>query len=132
MSKRYLTNIEIENILDFIVPQRGIPEDSAQAYVEIAKNKLRKQLKLQQVYPQIIPELKQNIEKLYFKSKADAGLSVGIISAQSIGEKQTQQTLNSFHKTGLIEKTVVTGVPRFLELINATKNQKANSCNIYF
>jgi len=33
-------------------------------------------------------------------------------------------TLNSFHQSGLAVATVVTGVPRFLELLNATKDPK--------
>lgn len=36
-------------------------------------------------------------------------------------------TLNSFHSSGLCVATVVTGVPRFLELLNATKDPKMSS-----
>jgi DNA-directed RNA polymerase II subunit RPB1 len=36
-------------------------------------------------------------------------------------------TLNSFHSSGLSIATVVTGVPRFLELLNATKEPKMTS-----
>jgi hypothetical protein len=36
-------------------------------------------------------------------------------------------TLNSFHQSGLTVATVVTGVPRFLELLNATKEPKVSS-----
>lgn len=36
-------------------------------------------------------------------------------------------TLNSFHQSGLTVATVVTGVPRFLELLNATKEPKISS-----
>lgn len=36
-------------------------------------------------------------------------------------------TLNSFHSAGLVTKMVVTGVPRFLELLNATKEPKSAS-----
>jgi DNA-directed RNA polymerase II subunit RPB1 len=57
---------------------------------------------------------------------------VGIIGAQSIGERQTQMTLNTFHRAGLISTTVVTGVPRFTELLNATKHPKSRSCTIRF
>ena len=61
-----------------------------------------------------------------------AGESVGVICAQSIGEKQTQTTLNTFHKAGQSEKTMTTGVPRFQELLNATKNPKIINHKIYF
>lgn len=36
-------------------------------------------------------------------------------------------TLNSFHQSGLAVATVVTGVPRFMELLNATKDLKVTS-----
>jgi len=36
-------------------------------------------------------------------------------------------TLNSFHSSGLCVATVVTGVPRFLELLNATKEPKMST-----
>ena len=52
------------------------------------------------------------------------GESVGVITAQSLGEKQTQLTLNSFHQAGLSLATVVTGVPRFLEILNTSKEPK--------
>ena len=39
------------------------------------------------------------------------GEAVGITMAMSIGERQTQMTLNTFHKAGLTSATVQ-GVPR--------------------
>jgi DNA-directed RNA polymerase beta' subunit len=41
-------------------------------------------------------------------------------------------TLNTFHNCGQAIKTVVAGVPRFSELLNATANPKAVSCQVYF
>ena len=51
---------------------------------------------------------------------------------QSIGEKQTQTSLNTFHKAGQSEKTMTSGIPRFQELINATKNPRIVNHKIYF
>lgn len=92
---RSLTDIEIEDMVSFIQPQKGIPVDTAMSVVNIQKQKLRVQLKTQKVYPEIIPALKEEIQKNYYKSLIDPGESVGVICAQSIGEKQTQTTLNS-------------------------------------
>ena len=39
-------------------------------------------------------------------------------------------TLNTFHTAGLTINTVVTGVPRLLELMNTTKEPKSSSCTI--
>jgi DNA-directed RNA polymerase II subunit RPB1 len=121
---RLLTKTEIENMIDFIKPQEGIPLDTAMSVVKTAKDRLRVQLCAQKVYTEIIPALGEEIRKNYYSSLVQAGESVGVICAQSIGEKQTQTTLNTFHKAGQSEKTMTAGVPRFQELLNATKNPK--------
>ena len=51
--------------------------------------------------------------------------------AQSIGENSTQQTLNTFHSAGIAIKTVITGVPKLCELLNATHNPKSEMCDIF-
>ena len=57
------------------------------------------------------------------------GECVGIITAQSIGEKQTQTNLNLFHKAGAEKQPVVS---KFSELLNATNKPKAPSYLIHF
>lgn len=125
---RSLTEYEIDSILSFIKPQKGIPLETGLSVVAINKKELRAQLVSVQIYPGMIPSLAEMIEKQYFESKIQAGESVGVIGAQSIGEKQTQTTLNTFHTTGSGNKTVTTGVPRVEELLNATKDPKAVNC----
>lgn len=132
MSKRFLTQEEIEDILNFVPLQKGIPLLSAISIMNNTKRKLMQQLSKQFLYPEIIPKLKEKIKRYYFSSKVQPGESVGIIAAQSIGEKQTQSTLNSFHFTGASEKTTLMGVPRMLELINTTKKPHNPSCIAYF
>ena len=129
--KRNLTEHEIESIVSFIVPQKGIPEDIALSTANRCKNGLRTQLINIQIYPEMIKELKETIEKQFNTSIIQPGESVGVISAQSIGEKQTQTTLNTFHKAGSSTKAVTTGVPRVEELLNATKSPKSISCTAY-
>ena len=41
-------------------------------------------------------------------------------------------TLNTFHKAGQTEKSVTVGVPRFQELLNATKIPRMVNCKIFF
>ena len=133
MSKKIKLSIEqIEDLIDFIVPRKGIPEEIADDICERNREKFIKQLESIEIYEEVIPHLKEELRKQYYSSLVQAGESVGIITAQSIGERQTQQTLNTFHSTGLAVKTVITGVPRFSELLNATKDPKAVSCNVYF
>ncbi len=130
--KRLLKESEIEFILDFIEPNKYTPADTSAGVMDKQRHMLERQLKTQMVYPSIIPELKQLIRQTYFDSLIQAGESVGVICAQSIGEKQTQTSLNTFHKAGQSEKTMTTGIPRFQELINATKNPKIINHKIFF
>lgn len=58
----------------------------------------------------------------FFSALIMPGENVGIIAAMAIGEKQTQLTLNSFHSAGIACLTVVNGVTRFSELMNATSS----------
>lgn len=131
-SKRALTDSEIESLLSFITPNKAIPADISEKITSQIKQKLRAQLLTIEIYPSLIPSLQMQLRKQYVSTQAQAGESVGIITAQSIGERQTQQTLNTFHSSGLVVKTVITGVPRFSELLNATKKPKAISCNVFF
>lgn len=128
---RLLKESEIQNIMDFLEISPFIPEETALILVENIKNKIRKQLEKEKVYPAIIPKLKEMIKESYENSLIQAGESVGVICAQSIGEKQTQTTLNTFHKAGMSEKTMTQGVPRFQELINATKKPRIVNNKIY-
>ena len=132
MSKRKLTDIEIENILDFIKPKKNIPLVSAISIMNIQKNRLKNQLIHQEIYPKIIPELKKQLEHIYNDSIIDPGESIGILCAQSIGERNTQNTLNTFHRAGQSEQSVTQGVPRFQELLNTTRNPKMVNCKIFF
>mgnify|MGYP005626018731 CR=1 FL=1 len=129
---RQLTEEEIENILDFIKPQQGIPQKTAIAVINKIKKDLREQLESQYIYPEIIPEIKKEIIRQYKLSRIHPGESVGIVCAQSIGEMQTQTTLNTFHSAGASNKTMTTGLPRFRELIDATKNPKIVNNTIFF
>jgi DNA-directed RNA polymerase II subunit RPB1 len=62
----------------------------------------------------------------------EGGEMVGPLASQSIGEKSTQLTLNTFHSAGVGEKSNVTrGVPRLHELLSNTKNPKNPTCNVY-
>lgn len=132
MKKRTLTPSEIEYIVDFIVLNPDIPIETARSIVKINKDKLRNQLEHVSIYPELIEVLKTMIQKKYEESLINPGQSVGVICAQSIGEKNTQSTLNTFHKAGQSEKSVLAGVPRFQEILNTTKEPKTVSCKIFF
>ena len=128
--KRKLSYDEIEYVLSFIKPNIYIPIETAESIVRNVKNETRKQLVNIEIYPQLIEELKSEIEKFYISTYISPGESVGIIMAESICEKQTQSNLNVFHKAGSSDKKPV--VSKFSELLNATTKPKEPSYFIHF
>ena len=75
----------------------------------------------------VLGEIKSKFEK----SKVYPGEMVGSIAAQSIAEPATQMTLNTFHFAGVSSINVTLGVPRLIEILNASKNLKTPSMSIY-
>jgi DNA-directed RNA polymerase subunit A" len=70
------------------------------------------------------PKLKKIIELVvedYYKHLVDANESVGIVSAQSIGEPGTQMTMRTFHYAGVAEISVTLGLPRLIEIVDARR-----------
>lgn len=95
MSKELLTCDQINEILDAIPLNKAIHKEVA---VSIRNNillTLRENLKTVKIYPEIFQKFKEEIVHVYHKSLVPAGEAIGILTAQSIGERQTQTTLNS-------------------------------------
>lgn len=132
MTKRALKPKEIDDILVGLGDNVHLFSKDVHKEVMLKHwEKLRKQLEEIKVYPSVIPELKEEIHKDFYKSWVSPGENVGVICAQSIGEKQTQSTLNSFHAAGIAVQMVLTGVPRFMEILNATKEPKIVTSKCY-
>ena len=88
--------------------------------------------------PRIIADIKSNLHSKITKAqlkqildlvveeyntiKVQPGESVGLISAESIGEPGTQMTLNTFHYAGVAEMNVTTGLPRVIEILDGRKD----------
>ncbi len=131
MSKRFLTEEEIEYVLSDLRPIPGLEESVSKNIRARIVGEMRDDLCSIQLYEEKIDELKRRLTCYYYSSQIQPGDAVGIATAQSIGERQTQLALNSFHSTGITTLTVVSGVPRFNELVNATKNPKSVISSIY-
>lgn len=58
----------------------------------------------------------------YNQAVTEPGTAVGALAAQSIGEPGTQMTLKTFHFAGVASMNITQGVPRIVEIINATKD----------
>jgi len=69
--------------------------------------------------------------KEYKNAKVHAGESVGLISAESIGEPGTQMTLNTFHFAGVAEMNVTLGLPRIIEILDGRKELENPMMEIY-
>ena len=131
MEKRYLTPEEIDDIISTITVNKSYdPEVVNSIYHNVSIN-IKNQLKKVKVYPAIIPELKEKVKQSYETSFLHPGENVGCIAASSIGEQNTQASLNSFHSAGIGKANLTTGVPRLKELLNASRDVKTPSCTIY-
>jgi len=66
----------------------------------------------------------------YNNARVHPGESVGMISAESIGEPGTQMTLNTFHFAGVMEMNVTLGLPRIIEILDGRKELQTPSMEI--
>jgi DNA-directed RNA polymerase II subunit RPB1 len=130
-TKVKLSEDQLEDICSSIPINQCLPEYVSKSISNRIRTKLYNDLCNISIYPEMYQKFKEEIVKHYYKSLAEGGLAVGIYASTSLGERQTQTTLNSFHAAGLSVKTVVVGVPRFSELLNATKSPKMVNCLIY-
>jgi DNA-directed RNA polymerase subunit A" len=79
-------------------------------------------------------KIKKILDKVldaYESSLADAGESVGLVAAESIGEPGTQMTLNTFHFAGVAEMQVTTGLPRLIEILDGRKTISTKTMDLY-
>jgi len=81
--------------------------------------------------PAKIKKIIEAVYQEYKQSLAEPGESVGILSAESIGEPSTQMTLDTFHLAGVSEVNVATGLPRIIEVLDGRKNIATSSMDIY-
>jgi len=78
-----------------------------------------------------IPSFCQIISDRFHRALSPEGDMVGQHLASSMGEITTQLVLSFFHFAGMSLKDASLGVPRFVELLNLTKNPTAASCTIF-
>ncbi|MEM1776389.1 MAG: DNA-directed RNA polymerase subunit A'', partial [Nitrososphaerota archaeon] len=63
----------------------------------------------------------REVYKEYLGNRVEPGEAVGIVTAQSIGEPSTQLTLRTFHFAGVREQSILLGLPRLIEIVDARK-----------
>lgn len=77
-------------------------------------------------------ELRQwlrSVSDQFERLRAQAGTSVGVIAAQSIGEPSTQMTLRTFHFTGMAV-AAIQGVPRLNEILQCAASIKTPEIDV--
>lgn len=129
--KRKFTEKDIQYVLDFIKPVSYLPIEISESNAERIKLNIKGQIIKCEIYPEIIPIFKNELEKAYNKALIQSGEMIGILSATYIAEIVTQLTLNSFHFAGISSFSIASGVPRLQELLNCTKIIKQPSMTLY-
>ncbi|MFH1133524.1 MAG: DNA-directed RNA polymerase subunit A'' [Nanoarchaeota archaeon] len=76
-------------------------------------------------------EVFRHVEEEFRNAQVEPGESVGLVSAESIGEPGTQMTLNTFHFAGVAEMNVTTGLPRIIEILDGRKAPVTPMMEIY-
>ena len=74
---------------------------------------------------------KKKVLQEYKDALISPGESVGIISAESLGEPGTQMTLNTFHFAGVAEMNVTMGLPRIIEILDGRKTISTPMMEVY-
>ena len=78
----------------------------------------------------ILEKVKKEIISAFNKAIVDPGEMVGVLGAQSMGERTTQLNLNTKHSAGAVKKGTQ-GVTRMNEILRCTKNIKTPILTIY-
>lgn len=121
---------EIEEIITAARWSCEIPQEIYNSVAVKRERNLREALqRIDGIPSTCFQEFKKYIVDKYHTSRSVPGDCVGIISAQSIGEVQTQSNLNTFHTAGKLQSL---GAERFEEILNVPKVAKCPSMNVYF
>ncbi len=127
-----LTEFEIKDILSiFDDTYLGLDTMTRELLLERIKAPLRAELSQVVIEPCKIALLKAEIARIY--RPVEAGKSIGIITAQSVGEMQTQMNLNVFHRAGHRDQQGE-GASRLQELTCTSKSetQSMPMCSVYY
>jgi DNA-directed RNA polymerase beta' subunit len=127
-----LTESQIEEICNEIPMNQTIPEYIAKTTVNRIRTRLANDLSTITLYPEMFPKFKTEIIKHYYKTLAESGLAVGIQASTSLGERQTQSTLNSldWEEKVLVydrknKKTIVEPIGQYIDrFLDDEKNKK--------
>lgn len=93
--KQKLTHEQICEICEAVPVNLSLPEYIRLSISSRIRTRLFNDLSTIQIYPHLFHSFKEEVVKYYYKTLVASGEAVGVQVAQSIGERQTQNTLNS-------------------------------------
>ncbi len=92
---------------------------------------LKSELKGRELTAKQLDMIVKEVINSYEFAQIDPGSAVGTVAAQSIGEPGTQMTLQTFHYSGVAEMSVLRGLPRLIEILDARKNPSTPTMRIH-
>lgn len=120
---QFLTTDQIKLRLETFHKDKLVPDTVYDELKSELKGKKLTKSQLEQIIKEIINS--------YEFAQIDPGSAVGTVAAQSIGEPGTQMTLQTFHYSGVAEMSVLRGLPRLIEILDARKNPSTPTMTIY-
>ena len=120
---QFLTTNQIKLRLETFHKNKLVPDTVYDELKSELKGKKLTKNQLEQIIKEIINS--------YEFAQIDPGSAVGTVAAQSIGEPGTQMTLQTFHYSGVAEMSVLRGLPRLIEILDARKNPSTPTMTIY-
>ncbi|MCE7749525.1 MAG: DNA-directed RNA polymerase subunit A'' [Candidatus Heimdallarchaeota archaeon] len=120
---QFLTTNQIKLRLETFHKDKLVPDTVYDELKSELKGKKLTKNQLEQIIKEIINS--------YEFAQIDPGSAVGTVAAQSIGEPGTQMTLQTFHYSGVAEMSVLRGLPRLIEILDARKNPSTPTMTIY-
>ena len=118
-----LTKDQIKKRIDTFQKKKEVPETIVDELRKALKGKKLSKKQLEQIIKEVVGS--------YEFAQIDPGSAVGTVAAQSIGEPGTQMTLQTFHYSGVAEMSVLRGLPRLIEILDARKNPSTPTMIIY-
>jgi len=118
-----LTKSEIDKRLNTFYKKKIVPDSVFEELKSELKNRKLTKRQLEQIITEVVNS--------YEFAQIDPGSAVGTVAAQSIGEPGTQMTLQTFHYSGVAEMSVLRGLPRLIEILDARKNPSTPTMIIY-
>lgn len=126
--KRRLTPVEIDDILSvFDDLYLGLDPVTRAETVGRLKTRIREQLERVEMNPDFVYKMRGELARMY--RPVEPGKAVGIITAQSVGEMQTQMNLNVFHRAGYRDRQTENS-SRLQELTCTIKTKSQHSVSM--